>query len=151
MPTSSLPTPISARPASALPRASLCLPWPPPTRQTATPECLSMPWLPLKRHTTTPECPSNRTAGFTSAGSRAAPRPGHRPHRPLAHASTRAAASASTCTTAFGHGLPLLPPPRAPLRCVSHHRPLQHNRRPPVPALIADFSPPSRTTMDSPW
>jgi hypothetical protein len=66
----STPTPISAHPAFALPHASLCLPWPPPTRQTAM-----------------PECPSNRVVGFTSPGSHAAHRPGHRPPRPSAHAS----------------------------------------------------------------
>jgi hypothetical protein len=61
------PTPISARLASALLSASLCLPWPPPTHQT-----------------TTLECPSNRTAGFTSPGSHDAHRPGRQPPWPPA-------------------------------------------------------------------
>jgi hypothetical protein len=43
-----------------------------------------------------------------------------------------------------------LPPPRALLQCVARHRPLRHPRWPLVPAPDAGFSPPSRTTVDSP-
>jgi hypothetical protein len=83
----STPTPISARPASAMPRASLCCPWPPPTLQTAM-----------------LECPSNCAAGFTSPGSHAVHRPGHRPPRLPAHA--------STMLSAFPH--------QAQLECAAH-------------------------------
>jgi hypothetical protein len=55
--------------------------------------------------------------------------------------------NASTCTTASSHELPLLLPPLAPLWCIANHRPL---RRPQVPAPVIGFSPPSRTTVDSP-